>query len=269
MEDDRSKAFRHLPSLISFSDELIGLAEDILGRDIRYSETDHLGFMALCFVSEQVEHLKSIRVLVDHGYHRDAGLIARSMMEGLCLLLWAAKDSPSRPLLWRSYAYVEDFRLMKRKEAAGESIEPARRTEIEKMLNQYGGQFLTKKARKAQREGKPVPTDPYRRTWGGRPVDQICDEVQGRLLYEHIYRGMSELIHWSPRGLGTAITRNGQGVTYSGVSPENAATALAVGFQALLQSFEILDEHLQLGEMQRLNQLRERYITFHQSNSTA
>jgi hypothetical protein len=268
MEDDGSKAIRHLPSLISFSDELIGLAEDILGRDIRYSETDHLGFMALCFVSEQVEHLKSIRLLVEHGHHRDAGLIARTMMEGLCLLLWAAKDSPSRPLLWRSYACVEDFRLMKQKEAAGESIEPAQRAKINKMLKQYGNQFLTKKARKAQREGRPLPVDPYRKNWSGRPLDQICDEVQGQLLYEHIYRGMSERIHWSPRGLGTAITRDGQKVTYSGISPENAATALAVGFQALLQSLELLDEHLQLCEKRRLNQLRERYIIFHQSNST-
>ena len=254
------KAEKDIPKLRQFADRLIVLVNTILQKSIQYNEEDHLAFMSLCFVSKQVEHLKTICILVDAGQHKDAGLIARSMIEGMFLLLWAAHDPLKRPLLWRTYALVEDFRLMREKERAGEEIEPSHKLKIMEQLNIYGEQFLTNKAKEAMRKNLPVPEDPYCKNWSGKQIWEICEEVKGHLLYEQIYKDTSQWIHWTPRGLGTSIRRDNRIVHYMDESKDVAATALASGFQSLLQLTELIDSHLALGFTGRLTELRNLYI---------
>lgn len=265
MTEAEYNAAGDVPGLLKFTGELLALVQGIWRHPIRYSEEDHLAFMALCFVAKQVEHLTSIRTLVESGQARDATLIARSMMEGMCLLLWAAAQPSVRPLLWRSFAYVEDFRLMQEEQTAGKSIDPAEQALISQGLNLHGEQFLSKKARKAREEGKALPRDPYRPTWTEKNVSQIFDEVKGQLLYSQVYKPVSKWTHWGVGSIGGIIRRDAQGVRYSfQSSPADAATALAVAFQALLQSFELLNQHLQLIKASDVEDLRVHYITWHQ-----
>ena len=142
-------------------DRLIALAERAQ-QGCQYSEEDHLVFMTLCFLSKQLDHAKSVRTL---GHSRDAILVCRSMIEGLCQLTWAAREPKERPLSWRAFAWVSDWRLMKLNTARG--IPPARdrRAATEAALAKYGDRFLTAKARATAREGKSLPDDPYQRDW--------------------------------------------------------------------------------------------------------
>ena len=128
MNTDSTKALQDIPNLIQFADKLVKLT-DAMTQQAEFDEMDHLGLMSLCFVSKQIEHLRSIRILVESRQYRDAGLIARSMIEGLCTLLWAAREPQTRPLYWKAYAWVEDYKLMLKKEKAGEEVDHAYRFE--------------------------------------------------------------------------------------------------------------------------------------------
>lgn len=59
-------------------------------RGFAYEESDHFGFMCLMYLAKQKEHASSVLCLMDDGHYRDAGLIARSMCEGLAQIKWAA-----------------------------------------------------------------------------------------------------------------------------------------------------------------------------------
>lgn len=89
-----------IPVLDSFAERLLRLVRQMMEGRIDYDdEKDHLAFMLLCFVSKQAEHFQSALALVRTGLSRDAALIARSMMEGLSLLTWAAQEPSTRPRL--------------------------------------------------------------------------------------------------------------------------------------------------------------------------
>ena len=255
-----SRPARDLPRLLQFADDLVSLTEGLLAGTIHYSEEDHLAFMGLLFVSQQLQLLKSIRVLVAHDLGASAGLIARAMLEGMCLLLWCGRHPESRPLEWRANAYIKDFRLMRQQEARGETVPETRKAEIRQGLEQYGCTLWSNKARKAEEQGQNLPSDPYVKHWPGIAKEQMFDEVQGTQLYQHIYRNLSGLTHWDVASLAGGIRRDSTGVCYSGSSPDSSAAALTVGFQSLVQSLELLDGHLQLGKGQEISDLKQQYI---------
>ena len=57
--DSEQKAERDLPNLLRWADKMIAIDNEILGKT-KVSEDDHLGFMALCFLSKQINHMQSI-----------------------------------------------------------------------------------------------------------------------------------------------------------------------------------------------------------------
>jgi len=257
------KAKRDLPALRQWVNRLLALANEMI-RDVRYSEEDHLGFMALCFMSKQIDHLQSIATLIPS---RDAILVARSMIEGLCQLLWAAKDPATRPLKWRAFACVHDWRLMQRKTAEGKRIHPKRRTAIEDVLRKYGDQFLTRKAKETRDREAAMPPDPYHDNWRcGRQIRQICESVGGEDLYQGLYEPFSDWHHWGVGGLGEAIVRQQNRVTYSSLSLSDSAAALACGFQCLLQTIEFTERHLNIGLASKISGLRNGYVGWHQAH---
>lgn len=257
MSKHNQKAKQDLPGLRRWASKLLALSDEI-GK-IRYSENDHFGFMALSFLGKQREHMKSIIILNESP---DVVLIARSMIEGLCQLLWAFKDPNILGLQWRAYSFIQDFRTIQTKIAAGESVAEESRAKNEEGLRLYGDQFLTPKERNKRDKGVPLKKDPYRKNWMKHQVRQICEKVEGELLYEHLYRPFSGYHHWDPRGLAIAIKRDQNRVLYSAKSIEYAASALAVGFQCLLQILEVVDRHLELDIASRLAQLRDGYIAW-------
>ena len=243
---------RRLNGLVTFARETID--------NIRYSEEDHLAFMALCFLGKQIDHANSILALIPS---RDAILIARSMIEGLCQLLWAAKDPRVLPLKWRAFAYVQDWRTLQSKLEAGEPVDPETRAGIESAVRQFGGQFLKGRPGSSWDSGAPIRTDPFHKDWkAGRQIRQICESVGGGDLYRRLYQPFSDWHHWGPAGLGAAIDREGDRIFYSSLRPSDTATALAVGFQCLWQTVELVDRHLDLALTARIADLRDEYVAW-------
>jgi len=256
MDNPEQKAQQDLPGLRRWGNDLLALTDEIMQR-VPYSEDDHFGFMALYFISKQVDHMKSILMLDESP---DVVLIARSMIEGLCQLLWAAKDPGTRGLQWDAYTYIHYWRVMQEKIEAGEPVDKESRARIEKGIRLYGDQFLKSDARKKRTRGEPLPKDPYRKSWTGHQVRQICEEVKGELLYLHLYRPFSEYHHWSPSGLCIAVKHQQNGVVYSSRLPQRTAAALTTAFHCLLQTVEVVDRHLELGVAGKLTELRDAFI---------
>ena len=263
IEDVHQKADRDLPALRQWVDKLLALANAMMDN-VQNSEDDHLAFMGLCFLNKQIDHTKSILALIPN---RDVILISRSMIEGLCQLLWAARDPDVLPLRWRVFAWVHDWRVMQAKIAGGEPVDPERREAIEAALREYGDQFLTAKARKDRDKGATPPADPYYKDWRtGRQIRQIFESVKGEDLYSKLYEPFSDWQHWGAGGLGKAIGRNGNRTVYTSLSLTDAATALAAAFQCLLQTVEVVDERLDLGLTSKISELRDGYIAWGKSH---
>jgi Family of unknown function (DUF5677) len=257
MRQTEQTAERAVPALRGWLNRLLDVAERMT-HDIQYSEDDHLTFMALCFLSKQIDHARSVLVLIPS---RDSVLVARSMIEGLGQLLWAATDADVLPLRWRLFAWVHDWRLLQQKVARGEIVDHERRIEIEEALREFGEQFLTGKAKRARDGGSAMPTDPYCENWRrGHRIREICETVGGKDLYDGLYAPFSDWHHWGVGGLGRALHREDNRVGYSSLSRSDSAATLATAFQCLLQTAEVLERRLSIGVSPKLSELKEGYI---------
>lgn len=260
MEQIDHRCERDLPELREWLNRLLRLA-DQMPHDVTYSEDDHLGFMALCFLSKQIDHARSVLALIPG---RDAVLIARSMIEGLGQLLWAANEPDVLPLKWRSFACVHDWRVMQGKVASGEPVDQERRSAIEEALRNFGEQFLTREARQARDKGRAMPVDPYCKNWrSGRQIGQICESVGGQALHRRLYAPFSDWQHWGVAGLGRALTRQDTRIVYSSLSASDSAATIATAFQCLLQTAEIVDKRLAMGLAQQISELKSGYVSWH------
>jgi len=238
-----------------------------LAENSNPSDVDHFGSMCWFFLKKAIEHAHSILTL---GASRDSKLIARSMLEGMWQLLWAAgKDPEARALRWRAFSYVHDWRELQGQKAAGKPVDVKRVAEIRKGLRKHGDQFLTKKQRVAKQKGKPLKTDPYCKNWTGYTAWKIAKEVKGEVTYLELYRPFSEWQHWGPAGFGNAIARRGNQIEYIATSPEDSATALAIGFQCLLQMAQVADQHFKMGKSSEIAQLRNEYIAWYEGRGKA
>ena len=92
---EQRKAIQHrmaraaLRRLSELADDLEALAKEVFAKRIPYDPKDAASVMVLSFVTKQREHLRSVRLLLNAKQHRDAHLIARTMIEGMGRLLWA------------------------------------------------------------------------------------------------------------------------------------------------------------------------------------
>ena len=178
------------------------------------------------------------------------------MIEGLSQLLWAARDLEVLPLRWRAFAWVHDWRLLRKRTASGEPTDEKRRVAIDKALQQFGEQFRKKSAVQGYDKRGPVPSDPYHTSWRtGRSMKDICEAVSGGVLYDGLYAPFSDWHHWGAGGLGQALRRKDNHVIYSSLSESEASAALAVAFQCLLQTAEVVEWRLQIGIGPQLSEL--------------
>jgi hypothetical protein len=262
MKFSEQNAEHVLPELRDWLECLLVLTDEI-GGGVKCSEDDHLGFMALCFLFKQVDHARSALLLIPS---RDAVLVARSMIEGLVQLLWA-EDQPSvLPLKWRAFSCIHDWRVLREKVRKGEAVDTEKRASIEEKLREFGEQFLKKKEKAARDNGSVMSDDPYHDNWRtGYGIKDICIDVDGKDMHEHLYVPFSDWHHWGAAGLGSCLNRTDGYVTYSSLSHLESASALAVAFQCVLQTAEVVERRLATGVGLKLSELRDDYIYWHQS----
>jgi hypothetical protein len=216
--------------------------------------------MALNFAAKQSEHGRSVLILNDQ---MDAVLIARSMFEGLSQLLWASQAPDERPVRWRSFAFIRDWRTMREQEAAGIAIDPHRRAYIEDGVSQYGNAFLTPKAKQAIGQGDPLPRDPYMKNWYREREKDVFAAAGGQLAYDALYGPFSEWHHWRIGGFGALIKFDEQAGRFR-MTPHSGqftASALSSAFQCLWQTLVILAHAVPRTVAVDLVAIREEFIT--------
>src|ERR1700691_6487957 len=86
---------REVPFLHGQVKKVLALAEEA-SRSISIAENDDFGFMTVQFLYKQMQHTESVLSLVPR---RDAGLIARTMIDGLYKLLWTSQAHEERAKL--------------------------------------------------------------------------------------------------------------------------------------------------------------------------
>src|SRR3954467_1280709 len=107
-----------LPRLNELADLLETITHDVYEKRIAFTPDNGADVMALSFVTKQHEHLRSVRTLITAGLHRDALLIAGTMIEGLGRLLWAFNEVPERTDLWFWFGAILDWRQTLKNKAA-------------------------------------------------------------------------------------------------------------------------------------------------------
>lgn len=242
-------------SLAHWLERLVEQLEPHIGG-YRFSEDDHFAFMCACFLARQFAHGQSV---LDLREKLDSELIARSMLEGLCQLLWAASEAPKRAERWRAYSLIHDWRLLQQKESAGEVVDPQFKQGLLQRLTDYESLFLTRRAKQAKKEGAQLPSDPFQKNWyGGGTIQQLFEAVKGQLLYEMPYSLFSAWQHWSLGSIERTLERNGNHIQFSAAEP--SAVGLAVAVQCLLQTAQVANAPLGLGLEDQLQEFQSRYI---------
>lgn len=213
-------------------------------------EDDDFGFMATQFLYKQIQHTQSVLALVPR---RDAGLVARTMIEGLYQLLWTFQAAEERARLWRSFAIIHDWRLIqgRRREGIPVPDEEIRRNEAG--LKEFGNLHRRKTS-------KPDSHDPYHKNWrGGVTLSDMADAV-GRELYDGPYAELSDWEHWGVSGIGDAVSRRDGHITINPESDRVAALSLLAAFQCLLQTLEVADARLSLNIKEAIRTLGDEFV---------
>ena len=117
----------------------------------------------------------------------DTSLIARSMFEGLSQLLWAVQSPSDRPEKWRAFAFVRDWRQLRRDLAQGLVVPEDTKKHIEGGIQRFGDSFLSPKARKARAAGQPLPDNPYSLNWYGEKEKEVFKAVDGQSCVRRAY----------------------------------------------------------------------------------
>lgn len=246
-----------LPVLHHYARQMFLLAEEIFNSGFMVSDADHFGFMALCYGGKQLEHARSIGLLVDSYQYVDAAILSRVMLEGLVHLGWASLKADERGLRWRAYVLVSDWKLLQIKKEAGENTDLMVEKELKERLSQLGLPYLTKKARKGSSDAY---ADPYQNTWmvdaeGSKiELSEMIQEI-GDTQLKMLYDSLSQYIHWTPRGVGELIRRDKGGVSFGDPPSNLAAMSCAVATQMLGHTLEIISSHFDLGMGEKVKKL--------------
>jgi len=246
------------------------LAQDILQSSVKFDfEKDDEGFMQLAFASKQIEHSKSLCILIDACQYRDAFGLSRLMTEGLVQLSWAMKEPQERPSIWRKFVLIGEFREKHKAPAFSEH-----KKDLEHLLETHCKNFLNKKKRKEFERGEIkqsdiVPAD-YPKSWHGFIDGNGNFEMVGTAkmyatadltpIYGYAHTKASGWVHWDPYSIAEALDFNDDEISYINESKHLGAGALADGFNSIFWTVVWLDLHFNLGYQQKLKEIGDSYI---------
>lgn len=263
-----SSARKELPELDVLAQELEALAIDLFTPPVTYQRLDSADNMALSFVAKQREHLRSVRTLIAAGLHRDAQLIARTMLEAWGRLRWAFNQVPERTDQWFWFGAILDWRQMAKNKQDGIVVDPADEAALKPYVDQYGPNYFRKKIRdnieKAQRDGTEytIPDDPWNKSeWTDTDLRSMLEELLEERLYDTFYRRTSEWGHSVSRAvLGAADPQRSDSEEWG---PDQftdddvvaGVWALGMACESLYRCLDELNKHFALGYNDRLDEV--------------
>jgi hypothetical protein len=227
---------REIPFLNDQVKKALALA-DKSSRNVTTEESDNFGFMTIQFLFKEMQHAESLLRLVPR---RDAGLIARTMIDGLYKLLWASQAHEERAKLWRSFSVVHDWRMIQARLKIGIAVDDKDIRKNEAGLKEFGILHRLKNP-------KPTSPDPYNKYWHGRVrLSDMADKVDSRQLYDGPYSELSDWEHWGLEGIGNSIEREHNRIIINTDSDRIAGVALLAAFQCLFETLHVADVYLRL-----------------------
>ena len=247
-----------------FCQQLTDRCQAILSKKLSAKEDDHLGFMLATFAPRQVDHLHGVGYLLKGECYAQAGILARAMLEGFALLYWA-KDDVDRARRWRAYSLVHDLRLLRQKQTAGEEIAPDHEEELLGRLRSDAQVFLKSGPKKNVTDHVLGNPDSYRRVW---TVDSDGDHLTISAIIEgldadlkRLYSHFSRNVHWDIVGMAPYLSRASSGYEIATRQPGDALQAMAMGFQACVQTFLLHAVQFELPEeLTALDVLKNDYV---------
>ena len=246
------------------------LAHNMFTLPIAFQTFNSADVMALSFATKQLEHLRSVRALIAADLHRDAQLIARTMLEAQGALRWAFNRTPERTELWFWYGAILDWRQMAKSKAQGFDVDPADEAELKPYVDRHGPNYYKARVRQrieeAQRNGTTydLPEDPWHPTdWTELNVRAMSQQLgnEDERLYDSFYRRTSEWAHSGPRAILIAADREQEDPAEWGTDQftdddvRSGNWALGVACESLLRSLEVLNSHFSLGYDDRLKSI--------------
>ncbi len=224
----------------------------------------HFAFMGICFLSKQLSHCETLVRLVPH---KDSILVARTMAEGLAQFLWASRDPESRAHDWRAYAVLEDYWTIPVRERKGRPPTPDMMDSINSAMAEIGPMFLTKKAQKAKQAGQPLPKQPYYTNWRrGTSIKKVFEEIEGSDIWSFFYGPYSAWAHWSSAAFADRFDEEVPRTTrWTPVANSMAAASIVIGITTVLQTAEILFEHIEHPSANLPATLRDEFEAWHKA----
>lgn len=251
---------RDLPEIEAWSDGLVQIAKAAMDSDQLRVTKDPFRLFCLSFLTRQFDHVASLVSL--HG-HRDMTLIARSMLEGMVILMWVSKNARARAAQWRDFTYVHDWRMFRRHRQQGKYVDEDDWRRVLEGLKQYGPQFYSSKARDRLDKGETLPDDPYRGNWIGKKYYQLFDEVDLLDWYEKFYAPFADWHHWGSASLLVSLSFNDDGVTYSSMRADDTVYALLIGISSLHVTLQVANVELGLRIGPELEDFRTEFEQWH------
>ncbi|MGA3264825.1 MAG: DUF5677 domain-containing protein [Terracidiphilus sp.] len=233
------KSFIRDPREIPFVHEQVVRAlalADKSSRSISIREDDDFGFMAIQFLYKQMQHAESVLLLIPR---RDAGLVARSMIEGLYQFLWAFRAPEERARRWRSFSIIHDWRRIQARLKSGIPVDEADVKRTEAGLMEFGDLHRASNPR-------PDPSDSYQKNWRGAVSFSAMADAVGRELYDGPYDELSDWAHWGVYGIGDSISKEGDHANVSSYSARYSSVSLLATFECLVRTLEVADAYLVL-----------------------
>lgn len=249
------RAMLDIPILQKHLAAISGAARDCV-HDFDVASDDYLGWMSVHFFDKQLGHAAAVRIL---DGHRDAALVARSMLEGLCFLKWSSHDT-KRALRWHCFSVIDEWRSLRASPRPHTADLAGRLDELASYLATFGDVLLTKKARRALNSARELPEDPFIRTWYDAKLQDIFALVSASDLYTGPYGMAGDWHHWSPTGLLRANEYENREIRYVVSSPVEHASSLATACQCVAETSDFVVQHFQLPNCEKLATAIDAYI---------
>jgi hypothetical protein len=268
-------ANRDLPKLKGWSNRLMEIAQKFIISGNININNEPFQLMCMSFISRQIEHIGSLIAL---GNHRDMGIIARTMLEGMILLLWARQNKNERPKHWKDFVYIHDWRMLIKHKKQGIIVPPEKWDEAFSRAIATGDMFYSHKAKKCVSDGKILPVDPYWRSWiepkkegkseNKRTWWDLFHEVGLDELYSNLYAPLASLFHWEASSVVQSISKTNEGIQYKSSNDSDVFYSILIGIISLHVTLQIVEKEFAIGMNKELSEFQQQFQDWHKTIHT-
>lgn len=194
-----------------------------------------IGTMTMC----QIHYLEDILSLTPN---RSVEVIARTMVEGFLKVKWVAESPQVRAHRWFSFAWVQEWKYLKRNEDRDVYTSDEKSQLLERLRTDAKVHF-TRRGRKRNEDGKePDPFSDFQHDWTGKGMYHLASQFGLQKLYAKFYDPYNDWVHWSSKGLLKTSEASDEGASFSFISYYQSVTALIAGITSLLGCLKMATE---------------------------